>query len=92
MKDILKRVAAGTTTVEDAYRLEMVLTQLARIERLWPDPAVNNTRTLEESMHETLSAVRQLLRQDLHAFQQDYPREYAVLERVFGGDLSREVL
>lgn len=93
MKDIIARVATGKTTVQDAHELERVLTQLARIERLWPDPAVNNTCTLEESMHETLSALHQFLRvQDRHAFQQDYPREYAVLERVFGGRWSREVL
>lgn len=88
MRDIITRVATGKTTVQDATELERALTQLARIERLWPDPAVNNTCTLEESMHETLSALHQFLRvvssQDLHAFQQDYPREYAVLERVFG--------
>lgn len=85
MRDIIKRVATGTTTAEDARELERVF---EGVERLWPDPAVNNTCTLEESMHETLSALQQFFRvvssQELRAFQQDYPREYAVLERVFG--------
>lgn len=35
IRDIIKRVATGTTTVEDAYELEKVLTALNELEKVY---------------------------------------------------------
>lgn len=61
MKDIIERVAAGTTTVEDAVILREVF------------------GTLEQFF-------RFVAPSELYDFQKEYPREYSVLEEVFGLD------